>query len=255
MEIMREIIKEWYLLLSQASMAVSIPMKDVAVWAQLPILSVFLLGFVGAMSPCQLTTNLSALAYVSRRVNMGVWRQTLAYLLARVAIYVLIAGTVISLGLQLDQVLLPVLVLARKAIGPLMLVVGVSLIGLIRLRGSIGGGWVASLRSRLPQRGIAGAFSLGLLFSFAFCPSLSWIFFGLMIPLALVSSTGWAFPAVFAIGTAVPLIVLSGILATGREMSAAFSERLMRMQAKVSRIAGAVFVLAGINDTLVYWFL
>jgi cytochrome c biogenesis protein CcdA len=74
-----------------------------------------------------------------------------------------------------------------------------------------------------------------------------------MIPLALVSSAGWALSGIFAIGTVVPLIVISGVVATGHQGSAAFSERLKRGQPKVSRIAGAVFVLAGINDTLVYW--
>ena len=65
-----------------------------------------------------------------------------------------------------------------------------------------------------------------------------WIFFGVMIPLALVSSGGWVFPGVFAIGTAVPLILFTGIAATRHRRSAAVSERLKRIQARVSRIAG-----------------
>jgi hypothetical protein len=256
MEIMREIMKEWYLLLSQASMAVSLPAKEIADSAQLPVLSVFLLGFIGGMAPCQITTNLSSLAYVSRGLgHRRIWREAAAYALAKVLVYMSIGGAVIFLGLKLDEDAIPVLVLARKAIGPLTLVIGLSLIGLIRLRGSIGGGWAASLHSRLPQGGVAGAFSLGVVFSFAFCPSLFWIFFGLMVPLALVSSAGWAFPGVFAIGTAVPLILVSATVAASHERSAALSEQLNRIQPKVGRIAGAVFVLVGINDTLVYWFL
>jgi cytochrome c biogenesis protein CcdA len=256
MEMLREIMKGWYLLLSQVSAAASIPVKEIAESGQLPLLSVFLLGFVAGMSPCQITTNLSALAYVFGRMNQrAVWRETMAYTLAKGLVYMSLGGTAIFVGFKVNEEAIPVVLWVRKAIGPLLLLIGLSLIGLIRLRGPIGGGRIAALRCCLPQGGIVGAFSLGLLFSFAFCPSLFWIFFGLMIPLALVSSGGWAFPGIFAIGTAVPLIVLGGILATGRELSAALSERLKRMQTKVSRFAGAVFIVTGVHDTLVYWFL
>jgi sulfite exporter TauE/SafE len=256
MELLRDIMREWYLLLSQLGAAASIPAKEMADSVQLPLVSVFLLGFVGGISPCQITTNLSALAYVSRGVNQRrVWREAIAYTVAKCLVYTLLGSGVIFLGLSLNEEAFPVLLWVRKAIGPLLLLIGLSLIGLIRLRGAIEHGQLEALRSWLPQSGIAGAFSLGLLFSFAFCPSLSWIFFGLMVPLALVSSAGWAYPAAFAVGTAVPLIVVSGILAARREARAAHSEPLMRLQARVNRLAGAVFIIAGLHDTTVYWFL
>lgn len=98
-----------------------------------------------------------------------------------------------------------------------------------------------------------GAFGLGVAYSFTFCPTLFWLFFGLMIPLALISTGGSAFPGLFAVGTALPLIAFTSLLAFGNETSDALIEHLKRSQRMIARIAGAVFILAGINDTLTYW--
>ena len=108
---------------------------------------------------------------------------------------------------------------------------------------------------RSPQRGVIGAFSLGVVFSFTFCPTLFWLFFGLMIPLALISTGGWTYPSLFALGTVVPLLVFSGLLASGSDLSSKLTERLKRSQRRISQVSGVIFIVAGINDTLTYWFI
>ena len=254
MELIRELMREWYFLLSQASIALSAPVKQVAAWVQLPLLTVVLIGVVGSLSPCQLTTNLSAMAYVSRRLGEGrIWIDTLAYTVGKIFVYLLAGGAVIFLGLKLDQAAIPVVVVARKAIGPLMILIGLGLVGLIRLRGSVGSQLASWLQSRLPQRGVAGAFILGMAFSFTFCPTLFWLFFGLMIPLAIISTAGWTFPALFALGTLLPLFAFTGLLSFGGGLSPTWIDRLKASQRRINLVAGAIFVLAGINDTLTYW--
>src|SRR3990167_4491889 len=152
MELIRELMREWYFLLSQASIALSAPVKQVAAWVQLPFLTVVLIGVVGSLSPCQLTTNLSAMAYVSRRLGEGrIWIDTLAYTVGKIFVYLLAGGAVIFLGLKLDQTAIPVVVVARKAIGPLMILIGLGFLGLIRLRGSVGSQLASWLQSRLPR--------------------------------------------------------------------------------------------------------
>lgn len=247
-------MREWYLLLSQVSVALSVPVKGVADGLQLPLLTVFLFGLVGALSPCQLTTNLSAMAYVSRRTGEGrVWNEALAYTIGKVLVYMLAGGAIIFLGLKLQQSAIPVVVVARKLVGPLMILIGLSFLGLIRLRGSFGARLGRWLQSRLPRKGAIGAFSLGVVFSFTFCPTLFWLFFGLMIPLALISTGGWIFPGLFALGTVLPLLAFSGLLASGSDLSSELTERLRRHQRRISQISGAIFILAGTNDTLTYW--
>jgi cytochrome c biogenesis protein CcdA len=236
------------------SVALSVPVKQLADASQLPILGVLLIGLVGALSPCQLTTNLSAMAYVSRRAGEGqVWSEALAYTVGKVLVYTLTGGTVIYLGLQLQQSAIPVVVVTRKIVGPLMILIGFGLLGLIRLRGSFGRSLSGWLEARLPKRGLIGAFSLGAVFSFTFCPTLFWLFFGLMIPLAVISPGGWILPGLFALGTVLPLLVFAGLLASGNDLSSKLTERLSRYQRRISQVSGAVFILAGVNDTLTYW--
>ncbi|HBA40238.1 MAG TPA: hypothetical protein DCZ05_10995 [Deltaproteobacteria bacterium] len=254
MELIQEMMREWYLILSQFSAALTIPVSRAASQVSLPFLSAVLFGLVGSVAPCQLTTNLSAMAYVSRRVGEGrTWSEAMAYTLGKVLVYLLVGGVVIFLGIQLQQAAIPVVVATRKVIGPLMILIGLGLVGLIRLRGSVGRKFSFWLQSRLPQTGVAGAFSLGVVFSFTFCPTLFWLFFGLMIPLALNSTGGWTFPALFALGTTLPLLAFTGLLSFGGGLSPTWMDRLKASQRKINLVAGAIFVLAGINDTLTYW--
>ncbi|MGH8546500.1 MAG: sulfite exporter TauE/SafE family protein [Gammaproteobacteria bacterium] len=256
MELLGELMREWYVLLSQVSVALSVPVKQMADGLQLPILAVLLIGLVGALSPCQLTTNLSAMAYVSRRAGEGqVWSEALAYTIGKVLIYTLAGGAVILLGLKLQQSAIPIAVITQKIVGPLMILIGFGMLGLIRLRGSFGRRLSCWCEARLPKRGLIGAFSLGAAFSFTFCPTLFWLFFGLMIPLALISIGGWTFPGLFALGTVLPLLVFSALLASGSDLSGKLTDGLRRYQRRISQVSGAVFILAGINDTLTYWFI
>ncbi|MBI2358067.1 MAG: sulfite exporter TauE/SafE family protein [Deltaproteobacteria bacterium] len=254
MELIRELMREWYFLLSQASVALGGPVKHLADWVQLPLLTVLLAGLVGSLSPCQLTTNLSAMAYLSRKVGeRGALREALAYTLGKVLVYTLAGGAVIFLGFQLDRVAIPLVVATRKSIGPLMIIIGLGLMGLVRLRGSLGSRLASWLHPRLPHGEATGAFSLGVAFSFSFCPTLFWLFFGLMIPLALISTGGWTFPALFAVGTALPLLLFASLLASGSKVSHTLMERLKQSRPMISRLAGAIFITAGLNDTLTYW--
>ncbi len=256
MEFIQEVMGEWYLLLSQVSATLSVPLKQVADWAQLPLFTALLFGLIGAVSPCQLTTNLSAMAYVSRRLGEGQpWWEALAYTLGKMVVYMFTGSAAIFLGLKLEQTAIPVVIVARKIIGPLMILIGLGLLGVIRLRGAVGGRLASWVESHMPQGGLRGAFGLGVVFSFTFCPTLFWLFFGLTIPLALTTSGGWTFPGVFAIGTTLPLLAFAGLLASGFPMSGVMLKQLKQYHRRVSQVSGAVFILVGISDTLTYWFI
>lgn len=254
MDVIKGLMTHWYLTLSQLSAALTVPVSDLADRVELPLLTVFLFGLVGAVAPCQLTTNLSAMAYVGSRVGEArPWREALAYVLGKVLVYTVLGAAAVAVGLQLQAAAIPVAVAARKVLGPLMIVIGLGFLGILRLRGSMGRGASAWLQARLPQRGALGAFLLGVAFSFTFCPTLFWLFFGLTIPLALRSAAGWTFPGLFAVGTALPLLTFTALLVIGTDAARGFVERVKRSNRLAGRVAGAVFVLAGINDTLTYW--
>lgn len=248
------LVVAWYGWLSSIAQG---PVLALQAWGdrlQLPLATALLLGLIGAMAPCQLTTNLGALAYAS--AHPGGRRPlalALAYVAGKVSVYTLAGAAVIVLGLQLQSASIPVVVAARKALGPLMIAVGLGLLGVWRLRAGVGQRLAWRLRERLRTRGIAGAYLLGVAFSFAFCPTLFWLFFGLMIPLGLRSAGGWAFPGVFALGASLPLLALAGLVTGGVAAADAAAGRLRWLERPLRLAAGVVLLLAGFHDTLVYW--
>lgn len=253
---MGEFAAWWYGVLSQLSQGLIYRIDALAEQVNLPLVSAFLFGLIGATSPCQLTTNLSALAYVSRQAQGGRGlAAAVAYALGKVAVYTAAGAIIIFLGLKLQAAAIPVVVTARKALGPLMIVVGLVILGWLPLRTRFGQRLAARLAGRLPTAGPGGAFLLGVVFSLAFCPTLFWLFFGLTIPLALQATAGWTFPGLFALGTVVPLLGAAAALSAGFGVAEALGGRMGWVQRIVGKVAGAVFILAGVNDTMTYWFL
>jgi len=220
-----------------------------------PPASALLFGLIGAAAPCQLTTNLGALAWSASRAGTApALGASLAYIAGKALVYSVVGGLVVVLGLQLQGASIPVVVVARKLLGPLMLLVGLGLLGLVRLPGGFGLGQSRRLAGRVSGGG-PGAFLLGVAFSFAFCPTLFWLFFGLTVPLALRSPGGWSFPGVFALGTALPLLALAAAVSLGWGAADRLASGVARWHRPVTRVAGAAFIVAGLHDTLIYWWL
>jgi cytochrome c-type biogenesis protein len=246
---------EWYAWLSQLNAGMSEPLTAWSERLNMPVLTALLLGLLASTAPCQLTTNASAMALVAQRLTdvKAAWKTALAYTADKVVVYSLVGGLILVLGLELDLAAIPVAVWARKVLGPLMLLIGLYLVGAFRLNVSLGQRLSRWLAVRVPHEGIKGAFSLGLVFSLAFCPTLFWLFFGLLMPLALASQGGWIFPGTFAIGTALPLLGFTYVLSLGTAIAQRYFTQMKGLDRSLRRIAGAIFLLAGLNDTLTYW--
>ncbi len=250
-----ELANGWYIVLSRLNAAVAEPLMGLSGSIGVPIVAALLMGLLGATSPCQVTTNASALAFVSRRLGTprAPLLSALAYLLGKTAVYTLVGTAVLVAGRELATESIPVIVVVRKALGPVMILIGLYFLGVLRLNVSVGHG----LSERLERRaggGSRGSFLLGVAFAFAFCPTLFWLFFGLTIPMALQSPVGVLYPPAFALGTTLPLLGLTGLLALGANQARYF-RGLRRVNRVFGLVAGVVLVLAGLNDTLVYWFL
>jgi cytochrome c-type biogenesis protein len=253
---LHELAASWYAILSTLNAAVAGPLRELADSIDVPLVSALLLGLIGATSPCQLTTNAGALAYVARAggPQRSAAVNAAAYLLGKALVYTVIGVAVILAGRQLAQGSIPVIVAARKVLGPLMILLGLYLLGLLPLRFSFGQGLAGWLEARASS-GVAGAFLLGAAFSFAFCPTLFLLFFGLTIPLALRSPVGVVYPGVFALGTTLPLLGLVGLLTAGVGATKGYLAGARRIDAWLRPGAAVVLILAGLNDTIVYWFL
>lgn len=251
-------LASYYFFLSQLFAPIRTVLGDLSYDIQIPFLAAFLLGIVGAFSPCQLSTNVAAFAFISRDVTKSrqVTQSVIAYVLGKVLVYSLVGGAAILLGLKLNQAAIPVVVLARKALGPVLILLGLLMLGIVKLSLPILAQVAGHLRKNLVgQHDARGSFLLGVAFAFAACPTLFVLFFGTMIPLALNSFGGITFPAIFAIGTSVPLMLFVGLVVYGTQSIAPLVKKLRTADVWVSRIAAVIFILVGINEILLYWFL
>lgn len=255
LEALRELSLTWYAWLSRLGAELTQPLQGLAYRADLPALSALALGVIGSMAPCQMSANVAAIAYASGRAAAGprgVLRTAVAYLAGKIAVYAGLGGAAIGLGYGLPA---PALGMVRRLVGPAMILLGLSMLGLVRLHFSPGTALAGRVLRRLPDRGAAGAFLLGAGYSLAFCPTMALLFFGLLVPLGIRSQGGLALPAFFAAGTALPLLSYCAFLSLGLGARRDWLEGTRRLDRYVRAVAGTAFVVLGVNDTLLYWFL
>lgn len=254
---MDDLVVQWYGVLASLGRALAEPVRALADSAAFPPLTALLLGVLGALSPCQLTTGLSAVALIGRRPGPRTLLAGVAYVAGKSLVYAGLGLAFVMAGQAAAQGSIPLLQVARKALGPLMLVVGLTLLGVLRSRLTLGVGErvAAYAAERFDATRPRAAFVLGGAFGLAFCPTLFLLFFVLLIPLALVSPGGVAYPAIFALGTTLPVLLILAALALGFGVGRRASGVVARVEPFLTRLAGIVLVVAGVNDTIVYWLL
>jgi cytochrome c-type biogenesis protein len=221
--------------------------------SEIPVVAAFSLGLLMAISPCPLATNIAAIAYVSQRAAER--RQaaitSALYTLGRILTYSVIGMLIIKVGMEIPGLANALQNTGDKIIGPVLIAVGVILLFINRLRFGSGGG-LSSLGEKVSRWGMIGGFLLGILFALAFCPYSAVLYFGVLIPLALKSSGGIALPAVFAIGTGLPVLIFGMALSFGVAKVSSWFNKLTRAQ-NVIRVATS-WVLIGVGIYyLVLW--
>jgi cytochrome c biogenesis protein CcdA len=216
-----------------------------------PILFAIILGIVGALAPCQLTGNISAVTlYGNSSIQKKImWKDVFNFTLGKVAAFSILGGLVWLLGKGIKQNLILYFPWIRKLMGPLLIIVGIYLLGFIKLTGTFN----LFKGSKEYQLGHSlGSFMLGFSFSLAFCPTMFILFFVTLMPLVLSSSYGVILPSIFAVGTTLPLLFVISLIwyLSG---SGALMKKGRRVGTIIQRIAGAVILLLGIFDTITYW--
>ena len=136
-----------------------------------------------------------------------------------------------------------------KILGPILIVIGLIMFGIVKINFNNGGEKIEKIKVWLSQKGYMGSLLLGVLFALAFCPYSGVLFFGVLIPLVLKSTESLLLPPIFALGTGLPVIVFSFLIAFSmQKVSKAF--QIVQKVEKVMRYGVAViFVGAGIYYT------
>lgn len=214
----------------------------------IPVLSALLLGLLTAIAPCPMATNIAALAYVSRRATDRKYSVITGglYTLGRMFSYSILGILIIVAGLEIPGVASLLQDFGEQFLGPFLIVMGLILLNIDRLSFGRGGGRLASLGEKVAGLGMMGAFLLGALFAMAFCPYSAVMYFGILIPLALKSTGGIALPAVFAIGTGMPVLILGTLLSVGVAGVASWLNAITRAQRIIRIIVSIIFIGVGI---------
>jgi len=195
-----------------------------------------------------MATNIAAMAYISRRLTdrkYTVMTGTL-YTLGRMFTYSVLGILIIVIGLNTPGVSTFLQIFGEKAMGPFLIAIGLILLFIDRVSFGRGSGKLSAMGGKVADWGMIGGFPLGALFALAFCPVSATLFFMVLIPLALKSTGGVVLPAMFAIGTGLPVLVFGTLLSFGIAGIAAWLNAVARVE-KIVRIAMAVvFIVIGV---------
>ncbi|WP_242283658.1 sulfite exporter TauE/SafE family protein [Bacillus cereus] len=238
---MFSIISEWsYQLMS--------PLIDVAnATKSVPLLFAFLLGIVGTLAPCQLTGNISAITlYSNQSLQKGhVWKHILLFILGKIMAFTTLGLLVWFLGKEIQQILTLYFPWLRKMMGPLLILMGLMVAGIIKARNFFS---IKFIR----KQNETGSFLLGFFFSLAFCPTMFVLFFGTLIPLSFSYNYGYLFPTFFSLGTALPIVGIMFIISY-LGLNGTLLKKSRNIGKPVQQVAGVLLILIGLYDTALYW--
>lgn len=244
-----------YIYLSQFSAWLSQPFSHLVYTIKFSLLAALVMGILGSVAPCQISANIGAITYFgNRHVQQKLSRlEIFLYILGKIVVYSVFGLLFWSFGQVLSNGSIPLFVYARKLLGPLFVLIGLFFLGWMRLPGNVGN----RISDRIYQfsekvGGKWGSFLMGVAFSIGFCPTMFWLFFGLLMPLVMKSSSGIFLPSIFAIGTTMPLLFFIGIY-IGIGLDRVMIKKAKQWGRMIQWAAGILFVLWGISDTVTYW--
>lgn len=218
----------------------------------IPVLSVFLLGIVGALVPCQFTGNIGAITlYGNMTLQKGLaLSNVLFFILGKIVVFSSLGLIVWLVGSEFEAAITPYFPWLRRIVGPLLILTGLFMIGIIKFKGSVS---LGNIPERFFKKGNLGSFLMGVSFTLGFCPTMFVLFFITLMPLAISVPYGFILPGVFALGTSLPLIIAMFLL-WYFELSGKFMNRKGKeIGLIVQRITGWIMIILGFVDTLTYW--
>jgi len=214
------------------------------------VITALALGLLVAVNPCIFTTNVVVLGLLTREARSpceAFWCGVV-YALGRLVMYTLLGtaciaalrGGVSVLGLESaissygEYILVPVLI----ALG-LLLIFGNHLHlhvsdGEAKRRGGKMYGW--------PK-----AFVLGLIFALAFCPVSAALYFGMLLPMSVVESNGYAYPPLFGLSAGLVVVAMAWAMSFGLSRLSGIVHWMAALRNRANLVVGILLIVAGIG--------
>lgn len=218
--------------------------------SNIPLIAAFFIGLMTAISPCPLTTNIAAIAYVSKNIRNS--RHTfitgITYVLGKVLTYVILASLITIVSLNIQGVSFFLQKYGELVLGPVLLFAGLVMLEVIKIdtnRMSFIANRVNKLKTKISMKNYAGSFLLGVLFTLAFCPFSALLFFGVLIPLSISNGDPIILPSIFAVATGLPVLIFSVILSKGLSRLNVILKKVQTFELWVRRIVSVIFIIIG----------
>lgn len=214
----------------------------------IPLVAAFFIGLMTAVSPCPLATNITAIAYISKHTDNN--RHTLIvgilYCLGRMVSYTAIAALIVYSGMNVQSIALFLQSYGEKLLGPLLIILGIVMLDIIKINVRFRHSVIHRMKNYIPQKGYLGGFLLGILFAFSFCPFSAVLFFGMLIPIALKTGDAIFVPTVYAIATALPVIIISQLIVRSVMGMGSILQKANELDFWIKKAVAFVFLFAGI---------
>lgn len=214
--------------------------------SQYSFVTAIVLGLMTAISPCPLATNITAIGFISRDIEQKkrVFIHGLVYTLGRAISYTLLA-VILFLGANKMNISLFFQGWGEKLLGPLLIIIGLFMLnvisikfpGLSKLTEKIGDNHKGSYWSTL---------LLGMVFALAFCPYSGVLYFAMLIPITISSVSGLILPVLFAVATALPVIIFAWLIAYAVGNVSRLYNNIKTFELWFRRIIAVVFIGVGI---------
>jgi cytochrome c biogenesis protein CcdA len=218
-----------------------------------PVISALVLGLLTAISPCPMATNITAIGFIGKDLanKRRVFYNGLIYTLGRTISYTVLA---VILFFGADQLKISGVFqqYGEKIIGPLLIIIGVFMLGIIRLNFPA----YSKLSERFQNRNRFNywdAFLLGVIFALAFCPYSGVLYFGMLIPLT-ISTSGLHLPVVFAVATGIPVIIFAWVIAYSLSGIGSLYKKIKSFEFWFRKAAAVLFIGIGVYYVVTVWF-
>ena len=214
------------------------------------------LGILTSISPCPLATNIAAVSFIGKRVDkpLKVLLAGTLYTLGRTLSYFAVAFIAVQSIVSTPTVAMFLQSNMNQIIGPILVIAGILLLDVIPWPWTGSNSLAASMQGKVEKLGLLGALLLGLVFALTFCPVSAALFFGSLIPLAVKHESSLLMPVTYGIGTALPVVVFSALIAFATHRVSKAFNILTKVEPWMRRGTAIIFIAVGVYYSLAYVF-
>lgn len=219
-----------------------------------PILSAFILGLMTSISPCPLATNITAVAFIGKNIEnkRKVFINGILYTLGRAITYVAL-GVILYFGASKFHIASFFQSNGEKYLGPLLLIIGIFMLDFIKIKFPGLGKITDKFQNGDRQSSGISALIMGVIFALAFCPYSGVLYFGMLIPMTISSTSGLVLPLVYAIATGLPVIIFAYLIAFTLSGVGKLYNGIKAFELWFRRVVSAVFIIVGLYYIFIFF--